>query len=258
MTEILILDFNREDELKTLLDSIKYFANFEKRVVVLNNGGERYADKYKDKGLIDEVIHNRVNIGCGAATVQLFAQCRSDYAFYIQVDHELQYELTEEHIKLFKDSLTKNNQIFYVDLNGDQGHGKYSERAQFINRNKYLSAPISFGGPGPLEDLLWSEESIQNYMAENNLTFASFNIRGIPPFKDCGKRSVRTNPDGSIWSHEPDTKRLWLKQGPIKEKFSYPKFTDSEWEEVIKNQSWPDGNIPEKEKDHSFVVPHWH
>jgi len=51
MTEILILDFNRPEELKTLLESIQANAKFEKDVIVLNNGGERYADQYKEEGL---------------------------------------------------------------------------------------------------------------------------------------------------------------------------------------------------------------
>ncbi len=45
--------------------------------------------------------------------------------------------------------------------------------------------------------------------------------------------------------------RLW--GGEIKEKYVYPKFSDEEWEKVLKNQDWPDWEIPSEEIAHSFV-----
>lgn len=263
MTEILILDFNREKELKELLLSLKQNANFDKKVVVLNNGGEKYADKYKEEGLIDKVIHLEDNLGCALGTAVLFGQCKSSHAFYIQVDHILGCEINEDALAEFKRDA---DEYLYCDLAGRQCGDDPSERAGLWNVEKYLSIPKTGFGPGPWDVTPWSEKCIQDYSKENNIDFvsryalASHNgqIIRLPIFLDNGKRSTRENPDSSVWRHEPDTKRLWLVSGPVKERYVYPKFTKEEWDEVLKTQSWPDGQIPENEREHSFIVPHWH
>lgn len=260
-TEILVLDFNRKEELLTLLKSLKNECSFEHKIVVLNNGGKRYADEFCEQGLCDKVINNAINIGCGAATVQLFAQCESDFALYVQVDHQLLFNLSEGLIDNFK-MMILSGDYFYVDLAGNQGNGVFSERPFFISKKNYFSAKIEFGGPGPLCDLTWSEESIQNHIKKNNLKFHSSYFEShnskYPPFLDCGKWSVRENPDKSQWRHRPDSKELWLVKGPVKERHSYPKFNEEEWRNVLTYQSWPDGKIPEQEKANSFIVPQWH
>lgn len=259
-TEILILDFNRPNELKTLILSLKKYANFNNKIVVLNNGGERYADELLKQGLVDKVINNRINVGCGLGTIQLFSQCESDYAFYIQVDHCLNYELTEDNICDFKNKIEREGYL-YVDLAGNQGAGRYSERAQFINKNQYLSIPKMAGGPGPLDDLLWTEESVQNYMEFEMSQFYSFykmvevdgRMKNFVPFKDCGWGSVRENPDGSQWYHYPDTKVLYCLSKPT-EKFTFPPFDEEEWNVAISG-NWPkEGKIPKEWKENSFEV----
>lgn len=254
MTEILILDYNREGELKNLLLSLRENAQFEKKVVVLNNGGENYADKFLEEGLCDKIINNKVNVGCGAGTIQLFSQCQSEFAFYIQCDHKLNTLFTDSVISFFE-RLIKECGYFYVDLAGDQGRGAYSERAQFIRKEDYLLIPKESGGPGPLQDLKWTEECVQDYIKENNLKFYSVlvenNNRSIPPFTDCGWSSVRENPDKSVWSHCPDTKVLKCLKQPT-EKFSFPPFNNLEWNIALAGQ-WPTlGAIPESWKEHSF------
>lgn len=262
MTELLILDYNRPKELKTLLESLKKYANFDKKVVVLNNGGERYADEYLESGLCDKVINNKINVGCGLGSIQLFSQCESEFAFYLQCDHELICFINEESVDIFK-KMINSGEYFYVDLAGDQGHGVYSDRAHFIKREDFLLINKQGGGVGPLSDLKWTEEDIQDHMRENGLKFYSVygylpsGTNPIAPFLDCGKESVRENSDGSQWRHRCDTKELWLIKGPVKEKSDYPKFTEEEWKLVLETQSWPDGQIPEKEKEHSFRVPQW-
>lgn len=264
MTEILILDYNRHEELLKLLLSLKEKAKFHKKIVVLNNGGKEYAQDFLEADLCDKVIHNKINVGCGLGTVQLFAQCESDYAFYIQVDHLLTEEINQEHVNKFKYVIDKYG-AYYIDLAGNQGQGKYSERAQFIKKEDYFKAAVSAGGPGPLEDLKWSEESIQDYMSQNKRGFASVNKdvnmvqphEAYPVFADCGWSSTRQNPDGSEWLHRPHNKRLWLVKGPVKEKFSYPPLSDKEWDEVIKTQKWEDGKIPENQVKDSFNIQGW-
>ena len=63
-SSILILDYNQKEESKTLLESIKANAIFDKKVYFLANGNsEDYAyENYKD-GLIDVLISNKENRG---------------------------------------------------------------------------------------------------------------------------------------------------------------------------------------------------
>ena len=249
MIEILILDYNRPKELEELLLSIDRFCKFKKKVVVLNNGGERYADVHQTNRLIDKVIHNQINVGCGLGTIQLFSQCESDYAFYIQVDHELIAPIYQADIKNMVEMLEEKG-FDYIDCAGDQGQGKYSERAQFINRNYYLSIPKMAGGPGALDDLKWTEECVQ----EAHPKFFTIRLpNGFPPFIDKGKDSVRSNPDGSQWKHHPDTKVVYCLKKPTR-KFTFPPLTDNEWNLAIAGK-WPkEGYIPKAWADNSFEV----
>jgi hypothetical protein len=222
-------------------------------VVILNNGGERYADKYAREERV-EVINNQINIGCGAGTVQLFSQCQSEYAFYIQVDHELANPVYEADIRGFVD-LIENQGYTYVDLAGNQGNGGYSERAQFIGRDFYLTVPKNFGGPGPLDDLKWTEECVQNYLEAEDLN-RFYTVRlpnGSPLFIDKGRDSVRSNPDGSCWKHHPDTKVVYCLKKPT-ERFSFPPLDESEWQLAL-GGNWPEeGRIINAWADNSFEV----
>jgi hypothetical protein len=254
MIEYLILDYQRENEARCLLESIKKFSKFDYRVTYLSNGGRQdYVLKLKEEGLIDKLILNSVNVGGGAATIQLFAQCESKYAIYLQVDHELSCEINQQNINFFID-IIENQGIAYIDLAGDQGRGNYSERAQFMPVHFYNSIPKSIGGPGPWENMEWTESYVQRYIKDNNLKFISIffekNNQKIPLFLDKGKWSFRSNPDGSEWKHRTDTKELWMLKKPTS-KFSFPRFSDREWEEVLKN-GWIDGKIPENEIKDSF------
>lgn len=257
-TEILILDFNREEELATLLKSLKEKALFDKKVVVLNNGGERYADKYKEEGLIDKVIHNPINVGCGMGTIQLFAQCESEFAFYIQCDHLLACEITENEIQEWK-SLIDSYGYFYVDLSGNQGQGNYSERGQFFKKENYFKAPLECGGPGPFDHFKWTEECMQDYIKNNDLKFHSEYCLGThngqifrsPIFLDNGKWSVRENPDGGQFKHRTDTKVVQILKRP-KEKFSFPPFSDEQWELAINGNYPKEGLVPDGWKDNVF------
>lgn len=262
MTEILILDYNRHNELRTLLESIKKNALFDKKVVVLNNGGNKYGawDDLRKEGLLDVVIHNNVNVGCGAGTIQLFARCKSEYAFYIQVDHELALPIRQEDIDSFKSVIEdEENNFCYIDLAGDQGGGKYSERAQFMHVGYYNSIPKSIGGPGPWEHLKWTEECVQDEMDARGIGGYTVLAKvsdgtqqySIPPFLDKGKFSVRSNPDGSEWTHRTDTKVVWCNKAP-KEVYSYPPLSNEQWQKAIAGE-WPkEGEVPEGWKDNVF------
>lgn len=253
-TAFLLLDFNRPEESELCLYSIKKFAKFPYKLYYLANGNFKpYAKSYKKLGYIDELIESEKNIGCGPGTRLLYETCKEPYAFYIQVDQYLGRELTEERVNHWIDILEgrieQYKNVKWIDLAGNQGHGVYSERANFINVDFYNSIKGSWGGPGETADQLWREEVVQNYTKKYNYQFISYNY-----FVDNGKVSIRQNPDGSVWSHYTDEKKLFLLKGPVKEKYVYPKLSDKEWKEVLKTQKWEDGKIPEKEKDHSFIV----
>ena len=155
--------------------------------------------------------------------------------------------LTQESVDGFVKYLTNTPNIGHIDLAGNQGNGVYSERAQFISTSFYRSISKEGGGPGPFAHLKWTEESMQDYYKEANLSFTTTDT----VFVNNGKWSVRENPDGSKWRHRTDTKELWMLSPPTRQ-YEYPKFTKAEWMQVLENKSWPDGQIPEEEKKHSF------
>jgi hypothetical protein len=193
--------------------------------------------------------------GCGIATRQLFQACMTPYILYCQVDQYLTRPFTES---VFANCLRalEDPTTFYVDLAGNQGQGRPSERALLMRRKDYLAIPgidNVIGGPGKYSDHRWTEQHLQEHMTANGLRFATAN----PVFfADNGGESKRTNPDGSEWMHYTDTKQLWLLKGPVKERFVYPKFSDAEWASVLETQQWEAGKIPEQEVATSFHV--WH
>jgi hypothetical protein len=85
-----------------------------------------------------------------------------------------------------------------IDLSGGAGHNdKYSERAQFINKQTILENPTpAYGGPGPFEHkIFWSEESTQNHFKKNN-----YKIHHSWPTLFCnnGRYSVREDEHGNV------------------------------------------------------------
>jgi hypothetical protein len=257
LVSIVILDFQRQKEADLLLHSLKEYAPFDYEIVYVSNGGRQdYVKQYYEDGEIDRLVLCHENEGCGVGTRLGFHAALGKYVLYVQVDQFLCRELTQQHVDAIVTFLTSNPQCLYVDFAGDQGHGNFSERAFFIERLRYLSIPKleeTIGGPGPYANTPWTEELAQNYMRDNGLSFIS-----AQPlyFADNGQNSIRTNPDGSIWMHYPDTKQLWLIQGPVKERYIYPRLNDTEWASVLETQSWEAGKIPEEEVKESFHV--WH
>jgi hypothetical protein len=257
---ILILDHDQRQEASILLESIEQCALFDKKVYYLANGNtEDYAYDFYKQGLIDVLIVNKKNNGGGFATMQLFQSCDTEYALYIQADQYFYRKTKQEEVDSWVDALCKyptdnpdaETKISHIDLAGNQGHGEYSERGHLINVDFYNSIPKHGGGPGPYHHLEWTEYTMQQHIKQNDLEMVSVQPLAIA---DAGKWAVRENPDGSKWKHRTDTKELWM-LSPPSEKYVYPKFTDREWEKTLEDKSWPDGQIPEGEKEHSFT--HW-
>jgi hypothetical protein len=247
----LILDYNRPKESELCLKSIKRFAKFNYSIVYLSNSGEQeYVYSYYKENLIDKLILRKDNSGCGLGTRELFNNfdLDSDFVFYIQCDQFMIRDLFEEEVVSYINAIQEN--VLYIDLASNQGHGQYSERAHFINKNTYNKIPNTIGGPGPFANNKWTEESIQDYMKKNDLTFITVNP---PVFQDNGKISYRQFPCGGETMHFTDTKQLWILK-PLKQKYpNWPniELTDEEWSLVLNNK-WHNGTIPDKLKQHSF------
>lgn len=260
---ILVLDYKKPQETRLLLHSIRENFDFDYNLIYLHNGiDEDYGYQYFKDGLIDQFIQTKKNNGLGIGTRDLFAACFSEFTIYAQNDQYVGRPVKEDEIDFIASQIGLNgagpNKAVYtlnsISLAGQPcGPNIYSERAHIIKTSFYkgLESQLPIGGAGPYHSLEWREGYIQNYYKQNNY------IHGIyqdPIFVDNGRSAIRQNPDGSVWKHEPDTKRLYLVSGPVKEKNIYPKFTDQEWEEVIRTQNWPNGKIPSEEIKDSFHV----
>lgn len=249
----LVLDYSKPLESKICLKSLREYSKFDHQIYFLCNGGNNqdYAYEYYKDGLIDFLLIDKNNSGCGNGTVKLFKTCNTEFAIYVQNDQKLLSEITEKHIDYFI-NLLNNNNYGYVDLAGAQGgKNKYSERAGFINvefyNNIYKGESGKYGGPGPYNDKKYVESYVQEYFVNNHL-----NVAHISPisFADLGKWSIREIGDG-IYRHRCDTKQMYIEKCPTYKTDIYPPFNNYEWDIVLRGE-WKNGDIPEEWKKHSF------
>lgn len=245
---ILILDFNRPEEGKTLLLSLRKFANFNKEIIYMCNGGESdYAHSFYKEGLIDTLIVKRNGRGGGWGQTDLFKSCNNKYAIFLQVDHALIQYLSQQTIDTCIKAL--NDGFKCIDLNGDQsGRGIWTDRAHLINVDFFNSlGPFPNFGPG-LDNGKWNEQHLQEKFKENG-----YRIAHIKPtfFLDAGKWSVRQAGNG-LFKHRCDLKTLYVLKQPTYKTEVYPPLNEAEWGEVLSG-NWPkEGKIPEQWKEHSF------
>lgn len=258
---VLVLDYLKEVETRASLGSIKSHVKIPHKVIYSHNGMADYPTQLFKEGLIDHFIQTRVNGGLGLGTRDLFAAAFSPYCLYLQNDQQLTRDITPElirHLVALLDTQGEDTPLTIksVSLAGPVGgDGVYSERAHFIRTSFYQdmerAGVLGYGGAGPYHDVTWRERQIQDYYRLKGYTH--FN-RLAPFVQDNGHDAVRLNPDGSRWRHRTDTKELKLESGPVKERYVYPYLTDAEWAGVLATQSWPDWQIPEKERASSFKV----
>ncbi len=266
MVNILVLNYARPAETEKCLKSIRENCLFEHRVILLNNGAHNqdFLHSLFKQGFINFLINEPENLGGGGGTVKLFESSKSEYSLWIECDVEIGFSINQDLMNSWISYLENNHDnVKCIDLTGGIcGQNVYSGRCFFINTafynsiDKFEIGPNGeklYGGPGPYNHVKYLEQFIQEYFKENG-----YNVAQIPVIKDNGYSSVRENPDKSLWQHEPDTKKLYLLKGPVTQKYIYPKFTDEEWDFVLKLQMWPPGNIPQNERADSFIVPHWH
>jgi len=255
LASYLVLDFMRPEESKLCIESLHQYTKFPFQIIYLSNGGEQdYVLDYYTKGLIHKLILNKNNSGLGIGTTDLFKSCNSEYAIYVQSDQFLRRTFAPDELEYIVSMLeTQRNgrTIKSVSLAGDNaGNSQYSERAHLIRTKFYNDIPgKTIYGAGPYHNGEWNESVIQKYYKNNNYLHYIYDIL----FQDNGKYAVRQNPDGSKWRHTTDKKTLELLNGPIKEKFVYPNFTEDEWKLVLETQNWPKDQIPENDKKHSFT-----
>lgn len=250
----LVLDYNRPNELKQTLESIRLFCKVDHQIIVHANGGEQsYHLEYYRDGLIDKLILNKFNNGAGYGCSDLFNYCNTDWACYLEGDQPLVRPLEKDEFNRWKYLYNTNDKIRFVSLVGLATAGNFSQRAFFTNVHFYreLSKQMPNGGPGFYKDLDTNEHFVQEYIMNKGLEL--FLPRML--VMDLGCYSVNSNPDDSVWLHRTDTRQVWLVKGPVKEKWNYPNFNDAEWDKVLAFQEWEDGEVPTKDKPHSFL--HW-
>lgn len=271
----LILDYNKPYETRILIESIKKHVKFDYKIIYLHNGISDYAWNFMREGLVDQLICTKKNNGLGIGTRDLFAASFSKYSIYVQNDQWLGRDFTKEEldgiILLFKKEVNGKH-IHSVGLAGAPcGLHQYSERAHIIQTDSYKwleenlgsdhdpwcttewfgTRGLPFGGAGPYHSFPWREGWMQTFYEKNQLMMYTYQK---PLFGDMGIYATRENPDGSLWVHRTDNKKLWNIVKPTEKNPSYPKLRDEEWDLAI-GSGWPDGKIPANENNEkdSFV-----
>lgn len=259
---VLVLDYARESAARACLQSIRDHVKVPMRLIYCHNGIADYPLDLLRAGYIDDLIMPRENGGLGLGTRALFAACFSPLAVYWQVDQIMGRDFTQDEVSALLEALSPNGRDeigrtkMSIGLAGSVcGRGVYSERALATLAASYRwmehNLPLTYGGAGPYAHVMWREEQIQRHYAERGyLHDTDWPAVAI----DNGRDAVRQNPDGSQWRHFPDTKQLWLLSGPVKERYVYPKLNDEEWEQVLRAQTWPGGQVPIQERKDSFHV----
>jgi len=247
----LVLDYEKPEESRKCLQSIKTNAKFPHYTIFLSNGTKNYEycfDFYRE-GLIDKLILRKDNTGCGNGTVELSESCETEYFIYVQNDQFLIQEINEFYIKVILDKMELEG-FNYIDLSGAQaGYGNFTERAGIFKTEFYKKIPKGeknkYGGPGPFNNVRYVESYVQQFFKENKIK-----VEHLYVFQDNGKWSIREIGDG-IYKHRCDSKNLFVIKKPSYRTDVYPPLNDKEWDIMLKGE-WIDGTIPEEWAPHSF------
>ncbi len=256
---VCLIDYNRPRESERCLRSIHQHFSLPRdqwQLLYLSNGGTQdYAKRWYNEGLIDTLLLNRRNWGCGIAMKQMAQAALTDWVMLVQTDQYAVREWCALEMEYAIDCLERAPEMLYLDLAGNQGHGKASERAFLINRRRYLDIPgfdDVIGGPGEFAQSRWTERHMQEHCGDMFLT-------GRLLFADNGKWSEREY--GAAYGyaktkHATDTKVLKILSPFSRRADGFPNLvlSDAEWTEVLEGR-WPvEGKIPERDKPHSFVA----
>ena len=256
----LILDFQKEPETRRAIESVRRHTLFAHKIIYLHNGANSdYAYSLFKEGLVDQFIQTRHNTGLGIGTRDLFAASFSPYSFYLQNDQYLTRDFSQEEFgritsMIGKKLVSPHDQsawtILSVDLAGGMWglHG-YSERGHIMPTATYkrieADGMLGYHGAGPFHEGPWREEQIQKWYKHSRYLHYTYEQ---PFVADNGHRAIRENADGSLWEHRTENGALRLIRGPVRARAEHPRLTELEWENVLRTQSWPEWQIPERER----------
>ena len=252
-----ILDFFKEKESEDLLKSLKDNLLIKANILFIDNGTPKdYSKRFLDTGLVDELVINEKNLGCGPATAQMYDICKTPYLIYVQSDQKLMHKIDADTMNGMIKAL---DQYHCIDMAGNQCSGKFSERANMMKVDFYKRIPKgTLGGPGITNDQKFVEEWVQDFFADNNCSIA--HVRPTI-FSDEGYYSVRelSQDDSCILKHSCWTKEMWILTEPPKKKYEvYPPLNDEEWEKLISGDfpRWGNnerGYVPEAWRNNIFT-----
>lgn len=251
---VCILDYNRPAEAERCVRSVRQHILVDKlNVLFVSNGGDQTrAYQLYDDGVIDTLVLNKTNVGCGIGMKQAAQAAMTEWIMLVQCDQYAIRTYIQKEFEYHIEQLSSHPEWLYLDLAGNQGHGRLSERACLLNRRKYLDLPgldDVIGGPGPYAQSKWTEKHIQ----DSGLSFASDQLL----FADNGAWSEREyGPEygNAKTKHRTDTKKLYILFPFSRRADGFPNLnlTDQEWDTVLAGQ-WPvEGKIPELDLPHSF------
>jgi len=250
-----ILDFQKPQETKHCISSIRNQVKFPYRIAYLHNGKSDYAYELYRAGLIDTFIQSKENNGLGVGTRDLMASVFTPYTIYFQNDQVVGRAFEKEEFEFLK-LLVEQDNVKSVALAGPTaGADIYSERAHIIKTDFYrlmeFSIPLGPYGAGPYHHGPWREEQIQKYYKENSY----LHFTGHPPLAvDIGKWTIRDCAGGRV-RMRTDTKAVTWEIAPT-EKYVFPEHTDEEWELAIAGK-WPVGKIPQIYIDKKLSFSCW-
>lgn len=256
IVSFLVLSFRKPLETRLCLESIRDHAKIPHEIVLLDNGSrEQDAWDLYQEGLCDVLISKQNGRGGGVGQTDLFRYCDTQYAYFVQSDQILKHDITHEVQARFIQALSTPELGFRcVDLNGDQSQsGRWTDRAHFIDVSWFNSlAPFPGGGPGPLHELRWNENYLQEVF--DRLGNPIVHIKPVF-FADNGVTTVRELPCGGICRMRTDTKAVWWIKPPTSP-YVFPEHTPDEWAAAIRGE-WVGGTVPSIYLARGDSFNHW-
>ncbi len=256
---VCLVTFNRPSESEVCLRSVHQHILAPHQTLFLSNGGDHTKPRqWYDEGLIDTLVLNRRNWGGGIAYKQAAQAALTEWVMLVQTDQIAVRPYAKDELDYHIGYCLPWKHTLYIDLAGNQGHGRASERALLINRRRYLDLPgfdEIIGGPGPFAQSKWTEQHLQEHcpgFGSAPLLFAdngAWSEREYPVEYGVGSILPRTK-------HRTDTKKLLILSpfGRRADGFPNLNLTDEEWRQVLAGE-WPaEGKIPEQDRAHSFTA----
>ena len=253
IVSVLVLDYRKPVETRACLQSIRERLKVPHQIIYLDNGSnDTYPWDLYRQGLCDILICKKNGRGGGVGQTDLFRLCDTQYAYFVQSDQILIRDITSDIQDRLISALTEDAKC--IDLNGDQSQkGRWTDRAHFIDAQWFNSlAPFPNGGPGPLHELRWNENYLQEVF--DKLGNPIIHVRPLF-FADRGIWTVRETPCGGIVRMRTDTKAVQWDKLPT-QPYIFPEHTPLEWETVIAG-NWPADTVPEIYLKRGDSFNHW-